>query len=286
MKIGVIGPGSMGMVLSYFLQKKNDVVLVVKKGEIGFYDNGIVIRDGGKEEKFAVNVSDKSEDTDITFVAVKSYDLEGVFRDYDLKGKAVLVQNGLSHLRMEKSGLTKIYAVTTWGARKISKTDVELTGRGYFRVGSHSGKMDLTFLRDTGINAEWVDNIDEELYRKAAINAVINPITALFGVKNGEITRNRELREIASKTIGELEELFSKLGYDLEIEKNVLETCRVTAENTSSMLQDIQHGRRSEIDSITGEIITLGRENGLEMKINNFLYDSVKFLQSHSRVQN
>jgi 2-dehydropantoate 2-reductase len=286
MKIGVIGPGSMGMVLSYFLQKKNDVVLIVKKGEKGFYYNGIVIRDGEKEERFAVNVSDKSENTDITFVAVKSYDLESVLRDYDLKGRVVLVQNGLSHLRMEKSGMTKIYAVTTWGARRISKTDVELTGRGYFRVGSHSGKMDLTFLRDTGINAEWVTNIDEELYRKAAINAVINPITALFGVKNGEITRNKELWEIASKTIGELEELFSKLGYDLEIEKNVLETCRVTTENTSSMLQDIQHGRRSEIDSITGEIIALGRENGIEMKINNFLYDSVKFLQSHQRIQN
>ncbi|MCL5407770.1 MAG: 2-dehydropantoate 2-reductase, partial [Candidatus Thermoplasmatota archaeon] len=170
---------------------------------------------------------------------------------------------------------------TTWGSKKVAKGVAELTGRGYFRVGSKSVRIDLSFLKAVGINAEWVENIEEEIYRKAAINAVINPITALFGVKNGLVSSEPELWSIASQAIGELEVLFSKMGYHLEIEKNVIETCKVTAENTSSMLQDIQQGRRSEIDSITGEIISLGKKQGVEMGVNKFLYESVKFLQSH-----
>ena len=281
MKINVIGAGSMGIALSCFLLRKNEVVLTVKKGEKGFYDRGVVLREGDKEERFFVKVSEGTEDADITIIAVKSYDLAKVYEDYDLKGNVVLIQNGLTHIGIEKKGVNKIYAVTTWGSKKVAKGVAELTGRGYFRVGSKSVRIDLSFLKAVGINAEWVENIEEEIYRKAAINAVINPITALFGVKNGLVSSEPELWSIASQAIGELEVLFSKMGYHLEIEKNVIETCKVTAENTSSMLQDIQQGRRSEIDSITGEIISLGKKQGVEMGLNKFLYESVKFLQSH-----
>ena len=281
MKINVIGAGSMGVVLSYFLRKKNDVSLVVRKGERSLYSNGLKLKLDGKEEMFSVDVKEDIGESDVTIVAVKSYDLESVFRDRELNGRVILIQNGLAHLGMEKEGVEKFYAVTTWGARKTGRGVAELTGRGYFRVGSDSGRMDISFLNDSGINAVWSDNIREELYRKAAINAVINPITALFGVKNGEVIKSRELWEIASAAIDELERLFSAMGYNLEVEKNVRETCSVTSENISSMLQDIQQGRMTEIDSITGEIIALGKKKGMEMKVNSFLYESVKFLQKH-----
>lgn len=283
MKIEVIGPGSMGIVLSYFLHKKNHVSIIVRKGEGNLYRNGFRLTLDGKDEMFSLEVREYVGEPDVTIIAVKSYDLENVFGEYDLKGRVILIQNGLSHLKMNKEGVEKFYAVTTWGAKKTGRGAAELTGRGYFRVGSDSGRMDISFLSDAGINAAWSENIREELYRKAAINAVINPITALFGVKNGEILRSSELWEIASRAIEELELLFSSMGYKLEVEKNVRETCDVTSENTSSMLQDIQNGRKSEIDSITGEIIALGKMQGMEMKVNSFLYESVKFIQKRRR---
>lgn len=284
MKINIIGAGSMGIALAYFLQKRNEVVLTVKKGEGKYYDDGLTLIDKGKERKFNVEISEESTRSDITIVAVKSYDLGSVFGGRGLEGRVILIQNGLAHLNIESDGVTKIYAVTTWASKKVSRGVAELTGRGYFRLGSHSGRIDISFLTNSGINAEWIEGIDEELYRKAAINAVINPITAMFGVKNGVVATSAELWALASETIGELEDLFSRIGYRLEIEKNVLETCRVTAENTSSMLQDIQHGRKSEIDSITGEIIAIGKRNGLDLKVNRFLYESIKFLQSKNSI--
>jgi 2-dehydropantoate 2-reductase len=281
MKINIIGAGSMGIVLSYFLHKKNEVVLMVKRGEKKYYEDGLVLWYNGKEEKFVVKISEGIEDSDLTIIAVKSYDLQRVYASYNLKGKVILIQNGLTHISTEIDGVLKIYAVTTWASKRLSKGVAELTGKGYFRLGSKSGEIDLRFLRESGIEAEWVNDIELELYRKAAINAVINPITSLFGVKNGQLPRVKELWSIASATINELEELFSKMGYRLEVEKNVLETCKVTADNDSSMLQDIRQGKRTEIDSITGELISLGLKSGVDMKTNIFLYDSIKFLQSH-----
>ena len=281
MKINIIGAGSMGIVLSYFLHKKNEVVLTVKRGEKKYYEDGLVLWYNGKEEKFVVKISEGIEDSDLTIIAVKSYDLQRVYASYNLKGKVILIQNGLTHISTEIDGVLKIYAVTTWASKRLSKGVAELTGKGYFRLGSKSGEIDLRFLRESGIEAEWVNDIELELYRKAAINAVINPITSLFGVKNGQLPRVKELWSIASATINELEELFSKMGYRLEVEKNVLETCKVTADNDNSMLQDIRQGKRTEIDSITGELISLGLKNGVDMKTNIFLYDSIKFLQSH-----
>lgn len=281
MKINIIGAGSMGIVLSYFLHKKNEVVLTVKRGEKKYYEDGLVLWYNGKEEKFVVKISEGIEDSDLTIIAVKSYDLQRVYASYNLKGKVILIQNGLTHISTEIDGVLKIYAVTTWASKRLSKGVAELTGKGYFRLGSKSGEIDLRFLRESGIEAEWVNDIELELYRKAAINAVINPITSLFGVKNGQLPRVKELWSIASATINELEELFSKMGYRLEVEKNVLETCKVTADNDNSMLQDIRQGKRTEIDSITGELISLGLKNGVDMKTNVFLYDSIKFLQSH-----
>ena len=280
MKVNVIGPGSMGIVLSYFLSRRNEVVMTVREGEKGAYSGGFALVESGRGERFSLDVSEAPVKSDVTIVAVKSYDLGSVFHRHSLQGDVILLQNGLSHMRLEKDGINKIYAVTTWGARKISKGVAELTGRGYFRLGSHSVVLDISFLKESGINAEWVEDIDGELYRKAAINAVINPITAIYSVSNGEILRNKELWGIAKDAIEELEALFSKLGYNLEIEKNVVETCRTTSGNTSSMLQDVRNGRRSEIEAITGEIISLGREHGLEMRVNRSLYESVMSLQS------
>jgi 2-dehydropantoate 2-reductase len=279
MKINIIGPGSMGVVISFFLSRKNDVSLIVKKEDIAVYRRGLVMIENGQRHEFSVDISDAPPESDLTVMAVKSYDLGKTIRDYKPKGNVMFIQNGLDHLDIKGKGMRKIYAVTTWGARRLSRGVVELTGRGYFRVGSNDVKLDLTFLREVGIDAEWSDDIVREIYRKAAINAVINPITSIFEVRNGELMKSGELYSIASETISELETLFSKMGYDLEIENNVRETCNVTGNNVSSMLQDIKQGRMTEIDSITGNILKLGKKHGVRLPVNEALYNSIIYLQ-------
>jgi 2-dehydropantoate 2-reductase len=278
MRINIIGPGAMGIILSYYLHKRNDVLLIVKEEDIDKYAE-ITVIDGENEEKILVKVSSRMMEADLTIVAVKSYDLENVLDKYRPKGKVLFIQNGLKHINIEREGMEKFFAVTTWAGRRIEKGKVEITGRGYFRVGG-KGNLDLSVFTDSGINAEWSDNIIQEIYRKAAINSVINPITALFKVKNGSIIENPYLWSIARIMAAENKALLEKMGYNFNVENDIYETCRVTSKNISSMLQDLNSGKRTEIDSISGELIRKGEKYCMDMLLNKVFLNSILFLEN------
>jgi len=277
MRINIIGPGAMGIILSYYLHKKNDVLLIVKEEDIDKYSE-IKVIDEDREEKVSIQVSSRMREADLTIIAVKSYDLENALDKYKPKGKVLFIQNGLKHINIERDGMEKFFAVTTWAGRRIEKGRVEITGRGYFRVGGN-GNLDLSVFRDSGINAEWSDNIIQEIYRKAAINSVINPITAIFKVRNGSILENPYLWSIARIVASENKTLLEKMGYDINVENDVIETCMVTSKNVSSMLQDILNNRRTEIESISGELVRLGEKYGMNMPLNRMMLNAILFLE-------
>ncbi|MEM0127878.1 MAG: 2-dehydropantoate 2-reductase [Thermoplasmatales archaeon] len=281
LKVSIIGGGAMGIAMAYFLGIRNDVYLTVRKGTIDQFSDVSVILEGRKHRVNAL-VVDHLEDADITIIAVKSYDLKPVLEEYNIRGKILLIQNGLSHLGFSQRKKSFFYAVTTIGARTISRGISEITGVGYFRVGGKE-RIDLSFFDGSGIKAEWIDDIEGEIYRKAAINAVINPLTAIFRVENGLIVEEPNIREVSMAATGELSVLFNKIGYKFDIWKDIVDTCSVTGRNLSSMLQDITMGRRTEIDSITGEILKMADKFDIKMPINFFLYNAVKFLEKNQR---
>ncbi|MCK5264096.1 MAG: hypothetical protein KAR03_00685, partial [Candidatus Thorarchaeota archaeon] len=59
-----------------------------------------------------------------------------------------------------------------------------------------------------------------------------------------------------------------------------LGTAKATGDNINSMLQDIKAGKKTEIDSITGEIIRLGKELGIETPMNESVYALIKAIES------
>ncbi len=280
MKINIIGPGAIGLILYYYLHKKNDVLLIVREEDVEKY-RFIRVREGEREEKIPVLVSSGLGEAELTIIAVKSYDLESALDEYRPKGKVLFMQNGLKHLAIEMEGMEKFYAVTTWAGRRIEKGTVEITGRGYFKVGG-KGNLDISVFKEAGINAEWSDDIIKEIYRKASINSVINPLTAIFRVKNGTIIDNPYLWSIAGMISSENSELMKKNGYDFKVENDVHETCTVTSRNVSSMLQDILNGKRTEVESISGEIVRLGEKYGMEMPLNRMMLNAVLFLENTS----
>lgn len=277
MRVQIIGPGAMGLVLAYFLSKKYHVCIKVREGTLKDYENSNVMIDGNKMP-LKVMFSEDYCDSEISIVALKSYDLQSI-KNVRLNGDVIFIQNGLSHLGVSL-GERNFYAVTTWASRKLQRNLAELTGKGYFKVGSLEGKkLDLKFLKDVGINAEWTDNIGLEIYRKAGINAVINTITSLYRVTNIEILSNPFLYYISRIASDEIELLYRKMGMEIDLFGSIRETATLTARNFSSMLQDILYGRRTEIDAITGELLRLSEKNSIEMPINNLLYNAVKSIE-------
>jgi 2-dehydropantoate 2-reductase len=70
-------------------------------------------------------------------------------------------------------------------------------------------------------------------------------------------------------------------GIDIDQTKMVertRETCRKTADNICSMLQDVRGGRKTEIESITGEVIRIAEAHGVEVPVNKKIYNEIKKL--------
>lgn len=111
----------------------------------------------------------------------------------------------------------------------------------------------------TGVwpNLTWAENIHLPQWQKLVANAVINPLTALHDIPNGQILADPAMLEQATRLCQEADTVLRALdplwpGHSLE---NVLAVARATAGNTSSMRADRQRGAMTEIDAINGWLV-------------------------------
>ena len=94
----------------------------------------------------------------------------------------------------------------------------------------------------------WHNNIASANWRKLAVNCVINPLTALYGCRNGDLQRYPEQIETLCR---EVASVMAMEGYHTSCEglmQYVMDVIHSTADNVSSMLQDIRSQRHTEID--------------------------------------
>lgn len=205
-------------------------------------------------------------------------------------GTVVPFQNGVGHLerlRAALPGRTLLPAVTTEGALRDGPTTVRHTGRGDVRLGewdfgpggdaATAGEASRDrrrkklaecerLLTEAGFSVILSNELGEAVWRKLLVNAVINPLTAILRIRNGELPatpdRLRLMRDLYDETYG----ILSGAGLKDELESSwqaVLAVCERTSKNESSMLQDVRAGRETEIDAINGAVCRLAARQGL-----------------------
>ena len=99
------------------------------------------------------------------------------------------------------------------------------------------------------------------LFDKAVLNCLINPLTAILQVKNGELLTNKQAFLLVQTLYNELLDAFPGLDATVPF-SDVVTLCKKTAGNTSSMLADRLNGRKSEIGTIVGSILRKALNNG------------------------
>jgi 2-dehydropantoate 2-reductase len=118
-----------------------------------------------------------------------------------------------------------------------------------------------------------------------AINASINPLTAITGLKNGWLLREPGLESLLEETCSEVVQVAKISGADLpsgpdgDILARTKHVVERTSDNKSSMLQDIERGRRTEIDSINGAVTRVGDKHKVPTPVNSTLTTLVKGLE-------
>jgi len=234
---------------------------------------------------------DGDENPDWVIVATKAYDTEEAMRllgRFHRESVFLSFQNGLDNEEIiSRHAIKVVGGVTSHGVTMEGPGRVFHAGIGSTLVGNYKGAEDrlseiATALTEAGIETEITDDIRREIWKKVIVNAGINPLTAITGQKNGFILENPNLEMTLEAVCEEAISVAIALGLDISVDEAIAQTkevARLTAENKSSMLQDIEKGRKTEIDSICGVIARLGRERGVPTPVNLSLMAVVKGLE-------
>lgn len=249
-------------------------------------------------------------------IAVKGNHLESVCKQLSLLNKEhtpiILMMNGLGLIEIAKQYLPKtpIYqASITHGVKKeyniqAKQIIINHTGSGETLIGDinpntvFSPKTDFNprdnhtpYLLSPVIKVlntalpltRWHNDQNSALWIKLLVNAIINPLTSIYDVTNGEIIDNEEIQLQAKKLTKELSPIISHyLPHETwrSIFNEVKKVSLKTANNSSSMREDIRAKKLTEIAHINGYLLEKARELKINLYEHQLVMKQIKYLEN------
>ncbi|WP_110929321.1 2-dehydropantoate 2-reductase [Bacillus massiliglaciei] len=284
-KIGIAGGGAIGLLFAAYLSERYRVTVYTRTEEQasqireeGLYlrKNEIIIHKKVESQKLDEEINDE----DLIIVAVKQYQLEEVL-SFISKGRIPLLflQNGYEHVsRLDDMKAERVYiGAVEHGAIKAGGNMVEHTGIGRTKLAVYKeSEGEIPFLDETLADFPFEKHEDyhKMLIGKLLVNAVINPLTAILEVENGLLFDNKYYSQAVEAYIRELVEILPEYDFETAL-CQVRRVSKDTAKNRSSMLKDIESGRKTEIDSIMGYILSEAKEKKKEHSLSAFVYSLV-----------
>jgi len=195
-------------------------------------------------------------------------------------GVALTIQNGLGNYETLAAAIGEPRAavgVIYVGAR-LEDGKLNATGPGRVELGRPPGDGPLQALEalaaklaEGGMTVSVVDDPWPSVWRKVAANAAMNPTTALLGYTNAELAADRAAGRVADALAVEVARVATAAGVPLgedEARRGWRDVARLTGPNRSSMLQDVQAGRPTEVDAICGAVHREGERRGVTAPLN------------------
>jgi 2-dehydropantoate 2-reductase len=126
-------------------------------------------------------------------------------------------------------------------------------------------------------------NIRHDIWVKLMGNVAYNPISALTRATLIEIVQCADTRYLAAAIMSEADSVASKLGIEIGVSiEQRLEGAEKVGHHKTSMLQDVEAGKPTELDAIVGAVIELGDKLGLSLPNTKAVYACVKLLEQHT----
>ena len=240
--------------------------------------------------------------TETILLTVKSYDtraaIESVAPCLAPDGVVISLQNGLGNVESIEAVVSP---ARTLGARVIF--GVEVTQPGCVRVTVYADRVLVGARRSgvhpalderarqwtarfdaAGIPSAYSDDIEAALWAKVFYNAALNPLGALLGVGYGALAEHADTRAIMDAVIDEAFAVARaeaiRLQWSSAAEYRALFYDRLvpsTFDHRSSMLQDLERGRRTEIEAINGAIWRRGNAHSIVTPVNETLTRLVRY---------
>jgi len=304
----IVGTGALGSVFGGLLQHSGQQVAYIGRGEHFEHAQTQGLSLDGIWGAFHVGpitaapLPPKAGGSyDVILLCVKSFATQEACRQ--LRGRLapggliISVQNGLGNLEIIAQ---EFGAARTIGARVIFGAQVTRPGLvtvtvyaapvllGAMTPGHPPGKLARVAadLNRAGIPAELVDQIVPHLWDKVLYNCALNPMGAILGAPYGVLGENPQTRELMRLIIAEIYQVAQAQGVGLHHAdaaayfRHFMENLvPPTAAHWPSMWQDLQAGRRTEIEALNGAICRYGRETGVATPYNEAVSRLIRFME-------
>jgi 2-dehydropantoate 2-reductase len=303
-----MGAGSIGSVVGGFLHLGGHQVCLVGKGlhaeavaerglDIGgiWGDRRIDTISSTTSVKAAIDDGFKPE---WTLLSVKSYDTAGAMEDLkpalaDQRG-VISLQNGLGNVEAISEaapgmavGGRVIFGATTVAPGKVDVTvcadDVLL---GPAPGGPRGVEEVCEAFRESGIPCRFEERILSFIWDKVLYNVCLNALATLLKTDYGSLGEDPGTWAVMEELAREFYEVASAEGVELVspdsakyLDRFRGELLPPTMNHRSSMQEDIEQGRRTEIDALNGAVARLGRKHGIETPVNDTLTGMIRFLE-------
>lgn len=303
MRIAMIGAGAMGSVFgARFARAGADVVLFdadrthVEAIEVG----GLHVEapDGSATLRVpATTHVEKIGKADLAVVLVDSNAAADAAkiaqRVLGKNGAALTLQNGIGNVEILSAalGAGRVIAGTTYNsAARVKPGHVLHSNIGDTVLGevdgSASGRIEkiARLLREAGLPVTVSDNVMGHIWLKFVLNAAINPVSAMTGLRPGEIARVQPARDLLERVLDEVLTVVAAKKIVLPVDDprgHVLDHAWERY-NRPSMLQHVEEGRRTEIDALNGALVKEAKTLGIAVPFNQAVVLAIKSIEARN----
>ena len=282
-RVVVFGAGAMGSYLGACLSSVSPVTLVARREHVeAMKGRGLFV--GGQADIFlppeklhaVTGISTLSEGC-LVVVTVKLSATREAGQTLGGLARAdtvfLLAQNGLAgrDLFLEGAGgrVSVARAVASCGVDFRDAGRVEFWGGGglVFEPGQHTEEF-MELFSGAGVECAESEDFEKDLWLKLAANCVVNPLSALLDRRNREVITD-DLANLRRRIVVEVSALAAAEGHPLPDDAaEHIDAALKKSRNRSSMLQDIQMGRATEVRYLNGFVARRSAELGLEAPTN------------------
>ncbi len=303
MKITIIGSGAMGCLFGGLLTEAGQDVRLLDvwpEHVKALNEKGLSMFRESRERVIRVQATmdpDEIEETDLALIFVKHSQTREAAKTAvrllgDTAGHILTLQNGMGNAEIiaDVAGSGRVICGTTaQGAMLLGPGRIQHSGIGKTIIGMWDRDRQAivdevaAVFSAAGIATSGVNDIRPVIWSKLFANVGINAVTALTNIRNGQLLDLDASRELVKEAV--FEAIAVARALQIPVDDNALENvygiAEATATNRSSMGQDVDARRPTEIDAINGYIVRRAEKSGINVPVNRCLTSLIKTLQAH-----
>lgn len=304
MRIAVIGAGAMGSTFAArFIRSGHDVTLVDRSDAVveAIRCKGLTLRDASSQFTIpaaATTAIGDVRDVDLGLVLVDSNAtaavapfLPGIL---SADGFVLTLQNGIGNVEALVASLGEkrmLGGATYVSAATLAPGHAHNTNVGDTVLGEAGGPLTpraeatAKLLRDAGFPAQAVSNVMGHVWSKFALNCALNPLSAITGLRPGEVARQAEMATLLEAVIAEIMAVIAAKGIRLP-DANMAEHIRHhawTRYNRPSMLQHVEAARPTEIGGLNAALVREAEALGVAVPVNRTIVALVRGIEARAQ---